>query len=170
MSRMLQPASNIWWPPEWGAAISSTEWSRPRDFPNKFPGPAIHCYPWNISGTRRNQNVCVSEETKLAHEILAAKKQPPPCVCRFDVDRADVNYLAVSANVAMEGSNGDPQKYEIFMKYEGLPSVSDHDLKSSLTASDSYVGNVLFRYQAVFPLAFPLDLLNSKLLFNSQLF
>jgi len=62
----------------------------------------------------------------------------------FDVDRADVNYLAVSANVAMEGSNGDPQKYEIFMKYEGLPSVSDHDLKSSLTASDSYVGNVLF--------------------------
>ena len=54
--------------------------------------------------------------------------------------------MAVSANVAMEGSNGDPQKYEIFMKYEGLPSVSDHDLKSSLTASDSYVGNVLFRY------------------------
>merc|ERR1712240_131062 len=54
----------------------------------------------------------------------------------FDVDRPDVNYLAVSANVAMEGSNGDPQKYEIFMKYEGLPSVSDHDLKSSLTASD----------------------------------
>ena len=60
-----------------------------------------------------------------------------------------MNYLAVSANVAMEGSNGDPQKYEIFMKYEGLPSVSDYDLKSSLTASDSYVGNVLFRYTSV---------------------
>jgi len=62
----------------------------------------------------------------------------------FDVDRPDVNYLAVSANVAMEGSNGDPEKYEIFLKYEGLPTLEDYDTKSSLTASDSYVGNVLY--------------------------
>ena len=45
----------------------------------------------------------------------------------------------------MEGSNGNPEKYELFMKYEGLPTVTDYDLKSSLTASDSYVGSVLFR-------------------------
>ena len=57
-----------------------------------------------------------------------------------------MNYLAVSANVAMEGSNGDPEKYEIFLKYEGLPTLEDYDTKSSLTASDSYVGNVLYRY------------------------
>ena len=44
----------------------------------------------------------------------------------------------------MEGSNGNPEKYELFMKYEGIPTVNDYDLKSSLTASDSYVGTVLF--------------------------
>ena len=65
---------------------------------------------------------------------------------RFDVDRNDVNYIAVSSNIALEGSNGGPEKYELYMKYGAVPTPIDYDLKSSLTASDSYVGTVLYRY------------------------
>ena len=64
---------------------------------------------------------------------------------RFDVDRPDVNYIAVSSNIALEGSNGGPEKYELYMKYGSIPTPNDFDLKSSLTASDSYVGTVLYR-------------------------
>ena len=64
---------------------------------------------------------------------------------RFDVDRPDVNYIAVSSNIALEGSNGGPEKYELYMKYGSIPTPNDYDLKSSLTASDSYVGTVLYR-------------------------
>jgi len=64
----------------------------------------------------------------------------------FDVDRNDVNYIAVSSNIALEGSNGGPEKYELYMKYGAVPTPIDYDLKSSLTASDSYVGTVLYRY------------------------
>ena len=66
---------------------------------------------------------------------------------RFDVDRDDVNYIAVSSNIALEGSNGGPEKYELYMKYGSIPTPNDYDLKSSLTASDSYVGTVLYRYE-----------------------
>jgi len=62
----------------------------------------------------------------------------------FDVDRNDVNYIAVSSNIALEGSNGGPEKYELYMKYGAVPTPIDYDLKSSLTASDSYVGTVLY--------------------------
>ena len=63
----------------------------------------------------------------------------------FVVDRNDVNYMAVSSNVAVEGSRGGPEKYELFMKYGQPPTVRDYDMKSTLTASDSYVGDVLYR-------------------------
>ena len=62
------------------------------------------------------------------------------------MDRADVNYIAVSSNIALEGSNGGPEKYDLFMKYGSVPTPYDYDLKSALTASDSYVGTVLYRY------------------------
>ena len=55
-------------------------------------------------------------------------------------------YIAVSSNIALEGSNGGPEKYELFMKYGAVPTPNDYDVKSSLTASDSYVGTVLYRY------------------------
>lgn len=64
----------------------------------------------------------------------------------FVIDRDDVNYLAVSSNVAIEGSRGGPEKYELYMKYGAPPSPRNFDLKSTLTASDSYIGDVLFRY------------------------
>ena len=70
-------------------------------------------------------------------------------IFRFDVDRDDVNYIAVSSNIALEGSNGGPEKYELYMKYGSVPSPTDYDLKSSLTASDSYVGTVLYRYNNI---------------------
>ena len=57
-----------------------------------------------------------------------------------------MNYIAVSSNIALEGSNGGPEKYELYMKYGAVPTPIDYDLKSSLTASDSYVGTVLYRY------------------------
>lgn len=63
----------------------------------------------------------------------------------FVVDREDVNYLAVSSNVAIEGSRGGPEKYELYMKYGQPPTPRNYDQKSTLTASDSYIGDVLFR-------------------------
>ena len=63
----------------------------------------------------------------------------------FVVDRDDVNYMAVSSNIAIEGTKGGPERYEIYMKYGQPPSIYDYDSKSVLTASDSYVGDVLYR-------------------------
>ena len=63
----------------------------------------------------------------------------------FKVDRPDVNYLAVSSNIAVEGTQGGPEKYELYMKYGSPPSTRYYDQKSTLTASDSYVGDVLYR-------------------------
>jgi len=76
------------------------------------------------------------------HGISANKGERKVFV--FDVDRPDVNYIAVSSNIALEGSNGGPEKYELYMKYGSIPTPNDYDLKSSLTASDSYVGTVLY--------------------------
>ncbi len=63
----------------------------------------------------------------------------------FVVDRTDVNYLAVSSNIAIEGSRGGPERYELYMKYGSPPTEKDFDQRSTLTASDSYVGDVLYR-------------------------
>lgn len=63
----------------------------------------------------------------------------------FVVDKDDVNYMAVSSNVALEGTRGGPERYELYMKYGEPPSTNNYDQKSVLTASDSYVGDVLYR-------------------------
>ena len=63
----------------------------------------------------------------------------------FVVDRNDVNYMAVSSNIAIEGTKGGPERYELYMKYGEPPSVTNYDQRSVLTASDSYVGDVLYR-------------------------
>ena len=63
----------------------------------------------------------------------------------FVVDRTDVTYMAVSSNVAIRGSRGGPEKYEILMRYAKPPTEEEFDYMSTLTASESYVGNVLYR-------------------------
>ena len=63
----------------------------------------------------------------------------------FVVDQEDVNYLAVSSNVAIEGTRGGPERYELYMKYGAPPTTRNYDQRSTLTASDSYVGDVLYR-------------------------
>ena len=77
------------------------------------------------------------------HGISAKKEEQK--LFLFVVDRDDVNYMAVSSNIAIEGSRGGPENYELYMKYGSPPSSRDYDLKSTLTASDSYVGDVLYR-------------------------
>jgi len=69
----------------------------------------------------------------------------------FVVDRDDVNYMAVSSNIAIEGTKGGPERYEIYMKYGQPPSIYDYDSKSVLTASDSYVGDVLYSRDITVP-------------------
>jgi len=69
----------------------------------------------------------------------------------FVVDRDDVNYMAVSSNIAIEGTKGGPERYELFMKYGQPPSTKNYDQKSVLTASDSYVGDVLYSRDITVP-------------------
>ena len=108
--------------------------------------------------------------TKRSNEVARSRKGPSTSVTRinspgqrftathgigaqarekklflFVVDRPDVNYLAVSSNVAIEGTQGGPERYELYMKYGSPPSTRYYDQKSTLTASDSYVGDVLYR-------------------------
>ena len=73
----------------------------------------------------------------------------------FVVDRDDVNYMAVSSNIAIEGTKGGPERYELFMKYGQPPSTKNYDQKSVLTASDSYVGDVLYRYNYLYLIMHP---------------
>ena len=63
----------------------------------------------------------------------------------FVIDRTDVNYMAISSNIAIKGSKGGPEKYDIFMKFGSPPTPFDYDQRSTLTASESYVGSVLYR-------------------------
>ncbi len=64
----------------------------------------------------------------------------------FVVDRPDVNYIAVSSNIALEGEAGGPDKYELYLGYGRPPTPYNYDQKSVVTASESYVGQVLYRY------------------------
>ena len=61
------------------------------------------------------------------------------------VDRDDVNYMAISANMAVRGSKGGPERYEVYMKYGAIPTETDFDQRSTVTASESYIGKVLYR-------------------------
>ena len=63
----------------------------------------------------------------------------------FVVDRPDANYMAVSSNIAIQETRGGPDKYELYMKFGKPPTTIDYDLRSTLTSSDSYVGDVLYR-------------------------
>lgn len=61
------------------------------------------------------------------------------------MDRNDVNYMAISSNIALSGIQGGPDRYELYLKYGGPASVSRYDQKSTVTASESYIGSVLYR-------------------------
>ena len=61
------------------------------------------------------------------------------------VDREDVNYLAISSNVAIQGTKGGPEKFEIYMRYGLPPTERVYGEKTTVTASESYVGDVLYR-------------------------
>jgi len=69
----------------------------------------------------------------------------------FVVDEENVNYLAVSSNVAIEGTRGGPERYELYMKYGAPPTTRNYDQRSTLTASDSYVGDVLYSRDITVP-------------------
>ena len=64
---------------------------------------------------------------------------------RFVIDREDVNYMAISSNIAIKGTQGGPEKYDIYMRYGKPPTIYEYDQKSTVTASESYVGSVLYR-------------------------
>ena len=64
---------------------------------------------------------------------------------RFVVDRDDVNYIAISSNVAVAGTQGGPDKYEIFMKYGERATRDNFDFRTKLTSSESYLDGVLYR-------------------------
>ena len=63
----------------------------------------------------------------------------------FVVDREDVNYMAISANMAVRGSKGGPDRYDIYLKYGAPPTEESYDQRSTVTASESYIGKVLYR-------------------------
>ncbi len=65
--------------------------------------------------------------------------------CSFVVDRPDANYLAISSNIAIRGTLGGPEKYDILMRYGKPPTPAKFDRNTTVTASESYVGNVLYR-------------------------
>lgn len=56
------------------------------------------------------------------------------------------NYAAISANVAIAGIKGGHDKYSLYMKFGVPPTPYDFDLRSVVTASDSYVGDKLFSH------------------------
>ena len=64
---------------------------------------------------------------------------------RFVVDRDDVNYIAISSNVAVAGTQGGPDKYEIYMKYGERAARDNFDYRTKLTSSESYLDGVLYR-------------------------
>ncbi len=61
------------------------------------------------------------------------------------VDRPDVTYMAISANIAVKGTDGGPDKYDLYMRYGRPPTPFAYDQKSVVSASESYVGDVLYR-------------------------
>ena len=54
--------------------------------------------------------------------------------------------MAVSSNIAIQETRGGPDKYELYMKFGKPPTTIDYDQRSTLTSSDSYVGDVLYRF------------------------
>ena len=66
---------------------------------------------------------------------------------RFTVEEyPPANYAAISANVAIAGINGGHEKYALFLKYGSPPTPAKYDYRSTVTASDSYVGDKLFSH------------------------
>lgn len=61
------------------------------------------------------------------------------------VDRDDVRYMSVSANIALRGTLGAPEKYDLFLKKNQPPTPINYDIKATVTAAESYVGSVLYR-------------------------
>lgn len=83
------------------------------------------------------------------HGVMARKGEHKMFV--FVVDRDDVNYMAVSSNVAIEGTRGGPERYDLYMKFGSPPTPRDYDQASTVTASESYVGDVLYSRDITLP-------------------
>ena len=64
---------------------------------------------------------------------------------RFVVGRDDANYIAISSNIAVAGTQGGPDKYEIYMKYGERATRDNHDYRTQLASSESYLDGVLYR-------------------------
>ena len=64
---------------------------------------------------------------------------------RFVVDRNDANYIAISSNIAVAGTQGGPDDYEIYMKYGERATRDNFDYRTKLTSSESYLDGVLYR-------------------------
>ena len=60
------------------------------------------------------------------------------------IDRPDVNYLAISSNIIIKGLKGGPEKYDLYLRYGQPPTIYEYDEKSRVTASGSYVSDVLY--------------------------
>lgn len=62
----------------------------------------------------------------------------------FVVQEENVNYVAISANVAVAGTEGGPEKYEMYLRYMAPPTKDKWDFKAEVTASESYVAPNLY--------------------------
>ncbi|TRY67804.1 hypothetical protein TCAL_15881 [Tigriopus californicus] len=69
----------------------------------------------------------------------------------FVVDRDDVRYMSVSANIALRGTLGAPDKYDLFLKKNSPPTPIHYDTKATVTAAESYVGSVLYSRDITIP-------------------
>jgi len=76
------------------------------------------------------------------HGVALAKGRTKEFV--FVVDRDDANYIAISSNIAVAGTQGGPDKYEIYMKYGERATRDNHDYRTQLASSESYLDGVLY--------------------------
>jgi len=96
-------------------------------------GPTIPMI--NVPGQRFTATHGIRAKKGEAKLFLFTVEEYPPA-----------NYAAISANVAIAGINGGHEKYALFLKYGSPPTPAKYDYRSTVTASDSYVGDKLFSH------------------------
>lgn len=57
---------------------------------------------------------------------------------------APANYAAISANMAVAGTQGGHDRYSMYMRYGVPPTPREYDVRSVVTVADSYVGDKLY--------------------------
>jgi len=77
---------------------------------------------------------------------IKAKKGEQKLFLFLIEDGAKANYAAISANVALAGIEGGHDRYDLYLRYGLPPTVEQHDYRSVVTASDSYVGQRLYSH------------------------